>query len=104
MPEGASMRVEIAFRADALEQRGYSLEHARQVVQRAFEQAGLCCTANCDGLTSYGQGAGDFACLWRVIMALLRSDWFPDCAAKCLWYDEDGTVEDLLAQAWKMKQ
>lgn len=104
MLEGASMRVEIAFRADALEQRGYSLEHAGQVVQRAFEQAGLCCTADSDGLTAHGRGAGDFACLWRVVMALLRSNWFPDCAVKCLWYDEDGTVEDLLAQAWKVKQ
>ncbi len=98
------MRVEIAFRADALEQRGYSLEHARQVVQRTFEQVGLYCTKNYSGLTAHGRGAGDFACLWRVIMALLRSNWFPDCAVKCLWYDEDGTVEDLLAQAWKVKQ
>ena len=104
MPEEASMRLEIAFRADALEQWGYSLEYARQVVQRAFERGGLHCTENRSGLTAYGREAGDFACLWRVIMALLRSDWFPDCAVQCLWYDEDGTVEDLLAQAWKVKQ
>ena len=55
MPEGASMRVEIAFRADALEQRGYSLEHARQVVQRTFEQVGLYCTKNYSGLTAHGR-------------------------------------------------
>ena len=98
------MWVEIVFRADALEQRGYSLEHARQVVQRAFEQAGLCCTADRDGLTAHGRGAGDFARLWRVVMALLRSNWFPDCAAKFLWHDKDGMVEDILEQAWKVKQ
>lgn len=74
MSEGTSMRVEIAFRADALEQRGYSLAHARQVVQRAFEQAGLHCTENRSGLTAYGRGADDFASLWRMIMALLRSN------------------------------
>ena len=98
------MRMEIIFRADALERRGHSLEYARQIVQRAYEQCGLRCTADRSGLTAHGRGAGDFAGLWRVAMALLRSDWFPDCAAKFLWYDEDGTEEDFLAQVWKMKR
>lgn len=55
------------------------------------------------GLTVHGRGEDDFADLWLGLMALLRSDWFPDCAAKCVWYDDDGTSEDVLAQAWKLK-
>ena len=49
------------------------------------------------------QSKDDFANLWRVLMALLRSDWFPDCAVKCVWHDDDGTSEDVLDQAWKLK-
>ena len=35
-------------------------------------------------------------------MALLRSDWFMDCAASCVWQDENGE-EDILAQAGKVR-
>lgn len=98
------MKVEIAFCSDALVQRGYSVEHAEQTVRRAFGRFGLVCTVEAGGLTVHDRGdKDDFANLWRVLMALLRSDWFPDCAAKCVWYDDDGTSEDVLAQAWKLK-
>ena len=56
MSEVASMRVEIAFRADVLKQRGCSLERAKRIVQRIFEQVGLYCTANRDGLTAHDRG------------------------------------------------
>lgn len=96
------MRVEILFRPDALARRGYSLDHAIQVVRRAFSQYGLECTVQPGGLTAYGSGSDDFSSLWRVLMALLRSGWFPDCAGQCLWYDGDGTAEDVLSQLWKI--
>nr|WP_326186367.1 hypothetical protein [uncultured Oscillibacter sp.] len=99
------MKVEIAFCSDALVQRGYSVDHAEQTVRRAFGRFGLVCTVGADGLTVHDRGdKDDFANLWRVLMALLRSDWFLDCAVKCVWHDDDGTSEDVLAQAWKLKR
>ena len=99
------MKVEITFCSDALARRGYSVEHAEWTVRRAFGRFGLACTVEAGGLTVHDRGGeDDFANLWRVLMALLRSDWFSDCAAKCVWYDDDGTSEDVLAQAWKLKR
>ena len=47
---------------------------------------------------------GDFSSMWAIIMALLRTEWFPRFAASCVWYDDDGTEEDVLAQAWKVQK
>lgn len=97
------MKVEIAFCSDALARRGYSADYTERTVRRALGRFGLACTVEAGGLTVHGRGEDDFADLWLGLMALLRSDWFPDCAAKCVWYDDDGTSEDVLAQAWKLK-
>ena len=48
-------------------------------------------------------GKDDFADLWAVIMGLLRTDWFPALAASCVWQDDNGTREDVLSQAWKVR-
>jgi hypothetical protein len=40
--------------------------------------------------------------MWDIILSLLRADWFMDCAASCVWQDEDGE-EDILAQAGKVR-
>ena len=37
----------------------------------------------------------------RQTVKSLRADWFRDCAASCVWQDEDGE-EDVLAQAGKV--
>jgi len=39
--------------------------------------------------------------MWDIILSLLRSDWFLDCAASCVWQDEDGE-EDILSQVGKI--
>ena len=48
---------------------------------------------------SYGD---DFAIMWNIILSLLRSEWFMDCTASCVWQAEDGE-EDVLALAGKMR-
>jgi hypothetical protein len=40
--------------------------------------------------------------MWDIILSLLRSEWFMECAAACVWQDEDGE-EDVLAQAGKVR-
>ena len=49
--------------------------------------------------TDKGHG-DDFAVMWDIILSLLRSGWFMECAASCVWQDEDGE-EDILSQAGK---
>ena len=49
--------------------------------------------------TDKGHG-DDFAVMWDIILSLLRSDWFVEYAASCVWQDEDGE-EDILSQAGK---
>ena len=36
-------------------------------------------------------------------MALLRTEWFPILASSCIWQDNNGVQEDLLAQAGKLQ-
>ena len=49
--------------------------------------------------TDKGHG-DDFAVMWDIILSLLRSDWFVECAESCVWLNEDGE-EDILSQAGK---
>ena len=53
-------------------------------------------------MTDKGHG-DDFAIMWDIILSLLRSDWFMECAASCVWQDEDGE-EDILAQVGKVQE
>lgn len=36
-------------------------------------------------------------------MALLRTEWFPAMASSCVWQDDNGDREDLLAQVGKLQ-
>lgn len=46
----------------------------------------------------------DFANMWNIITSLMKSNWFLECASSCVFYDDDGTVEDVLSQAWKFSE
>ena len=64
------MKVHISFDKAAVERQGRRLEDVHRTVKTLF------------------------------ILSLLRADWFLDCAASCVWQDENGE-EDVLAQAGK---
>ncbi len=96
------MQVNFTFDKAAIERRGRTLEDVHRTVKRLFAAHGLPCTADGDALSFQDKGHGDdFACMWDIILSLLRSDWFTDCAASCVWQDEDGE-EDVLSQAGKV--
>ena len=95
------MNVKISFDKAAVEQRGLTLEHARQSVKSLFAVHKLPCASDSEVLVFRDKGHGDdFATMWDVILSLLRADWFRECAASCVWEDENGE-EDVLAQAGK---
>ena len=91
------MNVKFSFDKAAVERRGHTLETVHQIVKSLFAAHDLPCVSD-DGILSFeDKGHGDdFACMWDVILLLLRSDWFMDCGATCVWQDEDGE-EDLLS-------
>jgi len=96
------MKVTFTFDKAAVERRGLTLEDVRRTIRSLFAVHELPCTDDSDTLAFEDKGhADDFATMWDIIMALLRADWFLDCAASCVWQDEDGE-EDVLAQAGKV--
>ncbi len=98
------MKVAFTFDKAAVEQRGRTLEDVHRTIKSLFAVHELPCADDSDTLAFKDKGHGDdFATMWDIIMALLRADWFLDCAASCVWQDEDGE-EDVLAQAGKVRR
>ena len=96
------MNVKITFDKAAVERRGLVLENVRQTVKSLFAVHDLPCVSDSEVLAFQDKGHGDdFASMWDVILSLLRADWFRECAASCVWQDEDGE-EDVLAQAGRV--
>ena len=93
------MNVKITFDKAAVKRRGLVLENVRQTVKSLFAVHDLPCVSDGEVLIFQDKGHGDdFACMWDIILALLRSEWFMECVAACVWQDEGGE-EDVLAQA-----
>ena len=97
------MNMKFSFDNAAMERRDCTLEAVRQTIKSLFAAHGLPCVSDGDTLTFKDRGhSDDFAIMWDIILSLLRSEWFMDCAASCVWQDE-GSEEDVLAQAGKMR-
>ncbi len=97
------MTVKISFNKAAVERRGCRLEDARQTVKNLFAVHDLPCVSEGSVLAFKDKGHGDdFAVMWDIILTLLRADWFLECAASCIWQDEDDE-EDVLPQVRKMR-
>ena len=95
--------MKFSFDNAAVERRGYTRETVRQTIKSLLAAYDLPCVSDGDTLAFKDRGHGDdFAAMWDIILSLLRSEWFMDCAAFCVWQDEDGE-EDVLAQAGKVQ-
>ena len=98
------MKIEFSFNQSKVRQLGYTMDAVYQTLNKHFSAKHLGCTV--DGCSMYVIDNGqenDYANMWSIIMALLRTDWFIRCADSCIWYDEDGVQEDVLSQAWKVR-
>ncbi len=97
------MTVKISFNKAAVERQGYVLEDVHRTVKNLFAVHNLPCVSEGSVLAFKDNGLGDdFAVMWDIILALLRADWFLDCAVSFAWQDEDGE-EDVLVQAEKVR-
>ena len=69
-----------------------------QTVKNLFAVHNFPCVSEDIIIAFKDKGHGDdFATLWDIILSLLRSEWFMDCAASCVWQNED-SEEDVLSQ------
>ena len=94
------MNVKLSFNRAAVERRGLTLEAVHQTVKSLFAVHHLPCIPAGGVLAFTDKGHGDdFACMWDIILSLLRADWFMDCAASCVWEDENGEEDILMAVA-----
>ncbi len=97
------MTVKISFNKAAVERRDCRLEDAHQTVKNLFAVHDLPCVSEGSVLAFKDKGHGDdFAVMWDIILTLLRADWFLECAASCIWQDEDDE-EDVLSQIRKTR-
>ena len=91
------MNVKFTFDQAAVGRRGYTMDEVHCTVKELFSAHGLPCVSDGNTLAFKDKGHGDdFACMWDIILSLLHSEWFMDCAAACVWQDEGGE-EDVLA-------
>ena len=99
------MKVEFTFDSYKITQQGYTVDAVYQTLKKNFAAKGLRCVCEQDTLVFTDNGSeNDFSNMWAIIMALLRTEWFSDFASSCTWYDDDGTQEDVLSQAWKVQR
>ena len=97
------MNVKFSFDKTAAMQRGCTMKNVHRTIKSLLAAYDLPCVSDDDTLTFKDRGQGDdFAIMWDIILSLLRSEWFMDCAVSCVWQDEDGE-EDVLALAGKMR-
>lgn len=99
------MKVDFTFDRDTVERQGYTVAAVHQTIKKNFAAKGLRCVEESDMLSFTDSGSeSDFSSMWAIIMALLRTDWFPLFASSCTWHDDDGSSEDVLSQAWKVRR
>jgi hypothetical protein len=98
------MKVEFTFDPQRIARQGYTVDAVHQTLKKNFAVKGLRCVSEQDTLVFSDNGnENDFANMWAIIMALLQTEWFTNFASSCIWYDDDGTEEDVLSQAWKVQ-
>ncbi|MEF9983465.1 MAG: hypothetical protein RR710_02875 [Oscillospiraceae bacterium] len=99
------MKVEMTFNETAVISSGYQKSDIYTTIKSAFAKRGLLCSSDNDVLSFEDNGnENDYAHMWKVIMSLLKSEWFVNCAASCTFFDDDDSEEDVLSQAWKVQR
>ena len=96
------MNVKFSFDKVAVERQGFTLENVHRTIKNLFTAHDFPCVSEGNVLSFTDKGHGDdFAVMWDIILSLLHSDWFVECAVSCVWQGEDGE-EDILFQARKV--
>ena len=80
------------------------MQDVYRTTKELFTAYDLPCISDNVILAFKDKGHGDdFAVMWDIILSLLWTDWFMDCAVSCVWQDENGE-EDVLVQTGKVRE
>ncbi len=96
------MKVEFAFDEKALKADGKSLEKIVSALKSNFAKCNLPCVRDDEVIAFKSTGdKRDFARIWNLILAYLKTDWFFKYATKCYFYDSDDEnyYEDVLYES-----
>lgn len=97
------MNVQFSFDKAAVERQGHTMDDVHRTIKKLFTTHNLPCVSEGEVLAFQDKSHGDdFACMWDIILSLLRANWFMACATSCVWQDEGGE-EDILAQVGKVR-
>lgn len=95
----------MTFNDAAVDTLGYQKADIYQTIKSAFAMRGLRCSSDNEVLSFEDNGhEDDYAHMWKIIISLLKSDWFVACADSCIFFDDDESEEDVLSQAWKVQR
>lgn len=102
---GSVLKLEVSFHMNVLDKGDYHNNNVRYTIKEEFKKLDLPCISDIEVLSFRDRGReDDFANMWNIITSLMKSQWFLECASSCVFYDDDGTVEDVLSQAWKFNE
>lgn len=99
------MKVTFKFDEKSVSNNGYDIDDIYTTVKKEFLKRGLSCVSEREELVFKDNGGKhDFSYMWLVISSLMKSKWFIKCASSCMFFDDDGTYEDVLSQASKYNE
>ncbi len=94
------MKIEFAFDDNKIADSNLSKNEIYEHLKRSFSKYDLPCVKDDESLVFKGNGnENDYAHIWNLIIAYLKTDWFLKVASKCNFYKyDDGEVyEDILS-------
>lgn len=98
------MKFEIVLNNNTIKKRNYSISDIHYTIKNELLKYDLLCMLEDEILSFQDRGReDDFANMWNIITSLMKSQWFLECTSSCIYYD-DGTIEDVLSQAWKFNK
>ena len=99
------MKFEIVLNNNTIKKRNYSISDIHYTIKNELLKYDLLCMLEDEILSFQDRGReDDFANMWNIITSLMKSQWFLECTSSCIYYDDDGTIEDVLSQAWKFNK
>ena len=98
------LQFKVSFDDTKIEKKNLRKEDIYYTIKKHFLQRGLRFVPDDKYLIFENTGRStDYGHMWAIIMALLKCDWFTDCASDCVFI-EDGEEEDILSQLPRVKQ
>ena len=98
------LQVRFTFDDNLMKKNGIERQDVYYTLKKNFSERGLKCVSENDVLAFEDTGQeDDYGNMWAILIGLIRSDWFIQCAASCDFI-EDGDIEDVLIQIPELKK